>query len=369
MVPSELRVEACTTGTPSGAHATISPKNGIWAANFITDRTSTSEERQSLGNEYDVENNTGTDDTGTDSTSWPFDIGMTVQSIGTNRATAGIQISGTFNVGLNILSGTMRGIFTNGGIDNNCNGQLLYPTAETNGSEWCNNFSNGSHEADLWNTQTTGDGFRFLQQTGASAKTDLLFLHSNANANFPGWATFGSTSAVANGTVANVGGGNSYFENISNATNEDAAYISKDGTNQVLSGLLAATGCTAGSWSVYAGNCELQIASGKVQVGATTPAHVISAQTTAPALSSCGTGSPSIVGSDTAGTVTMGTAATACTITFNVAYTSAPHCTVTWRATPLATQTYTVSNAAITLGQTSTSGDIVDYICVAPSGG
>lgn len=99
------------------------------------------------------------------------------------------------------------------------------------------------------------------------------------------------------------------------------------------------------------------------------PTHIGSAQATAPALTSCGTGSPAIVGTDTAGTVTMGTAATGCIITFNVAYTGAPHCTVTWRATPLVSQSYTVSNAAITLTQTSTSGDLVDYTCIAPSGG
>lgn len=103
--------------------------------------------------------------------------------------------------------------------------------------------------------------------------------------------------------------------------------------------------------------------------GSGTPSHLASGQTTAPALTSCGTGSPSISGSDTAGTVTMGTNATGCTITFNVAYTTAPHCTVTWRATPLASQSYTVSASALTLTQTSTSGNLADYTCIAPSGG
>ncbi len=107
------------------------------------------------------------------------------------------------------------------------------------------------------------------------------------------------------------------------------------------------------------------------QIGSGTgiPTHIASGQTTAPALTSCGTGSPTISGTDTAGTVTAGTTATGCVITFNVAYTAAPHCVVTWRGTPLISQSYTVSNVAITLTQTSTSGDLVDYICVAPSGG
>lgn len=99
------------------------------------------------------------------------------------------------------------------------------------------------------------------------------------------------------------------------------------------------------------------------------PLHLASAQTTAPVLTSCGTGSPTIVGSDTAGTITMGTSATGCIATFNVSYTSAPHCTVTWRATPLLSQSYVVAAATITLTQTSASGNLVDYVCVAPAGG
>ena len=84
---------------------------------------------------------------------------------------------------------------------------------------------------------------------------------------------------------------------------------------------------------------------------------------TAPALTSCGT-SPSISGTDLSGTVTMGTGTpTGCVITFNSAKTAAPHCVVTWRATPLASQSYTISTTALTLTQTATSSNLVDYAC------
>lgn len=90
---------------------------------------------------------------------------------------------------------------------------------------------------------------------------------------------------------------------------------------------------------------------------------------TAPALTSCGT-SPAITGTDVAGTVTMGTGSpTGCVITFNVAYTAAPHCLVTWIATPLASQSYATSTAAITLTQTATSSNVVKYFCAAQPGG
>lgn len=99
------------------------------------------------------------------------------------------------------------------------------------------------------------------------------------------------------------------------------------------------------------------------------PAHIGTAQLTAPALTSCGTGSPAISGTDTAGLVTMGTSATGCVITFNRAYTAAPYCVVTWVATPLASQSYVTAAGSITLTQTSASGNQANYICFARAGG
>ncbi len=87
-----------------------------------------------------------------------------------------------------------------------------------------------------------------------------------------------------------------------------------------------------------------------------------------PVLTSCGT-TPAVTGSDTAGVVTMGTGTpTTCTITFAVAYTAAPYCTVTWQ-TNIASMIYTVSASAISLTQTATSSNKVNYVCVAQSGG
>lgn len=99
------------------------------------------------------------------------------------------------------------------------------------------------------------------------------------------------------------------------------------------------------------------------------PAHITSGQATPPALTSCGTGTPAITGTDTAGVVTMGTSATGCVITFNVTYVSAPYCVVTWQATPLASQSYTVAAGAITTVQTSTSSNLLNYHCVGQAGG
>lgn len=97
--------------------------------------------------------------------------------------------------------------------------------------------------------------------------------------------------------------------------------------------------------------------------------HIRVGNNTAPALTSCGGGSPAIIGDDTAGEVTMGTTATGCVITFNKAYAAAPLCTLNWQATPLASQSWTVSTTAITTVQTSTSSNKLNYICRARNGG
>lgn len=86
--------------------------------------------------------------------------------------------------------------------------------------------------------------------------------------------------------------------------------------------------------------------------------------TTAPALSSCGT-SPTISGTDLAGTVTMGTGGpTGCVITFFSAKSAAPHCIVSWIATPLGSQSYATATTGLTLTQTATSSNVVKYICI-----
>ena len=126
---------------------------------------------------------------------------------------------------------------------------------------------------------------------------------------------------------------------------------------------------TTAQIKTYIGTGAMNFVSGLVSFGATTPVHLATAQTTAPALTSCGGGTPAISGTDTAGIVTMGTNATGCVITFNVAYTGVPYCVVSWIATPLASQSYVTAAASITLTQTSTSGNKVQYICMARSGG
>lgn len=84
----------------------------------------------------------------------------------------------------------------------------------------------------------------------------------------------------------------------------------------------------------------------------------------APTISGCGTG-PSVRGNNQAGEVTMGAGSpTGCTITFNTAnpFAAVPSCVVTWQVN-LASMTYSASQTAITVTQTATSSNKINYHC------
>ena len=78
-----------------------------------------------------------------------------------------------------------------------------------------------------------------------------------------------------------------------------------------------------------------------------------------------GTGAPTIAtgSTDTAGEVTAGSSATSVVISFATPKTNAPFCTVTSQ-TQMAAFAYTISTTAITITQTATSANKIDYICV-----
>jgi hypothetical protein len=68
-------------------------------------------------------------------------------------------------------------------------------------------------------------------------------------------------------------------------------------------------------------------------------------------------------GRSTAGEVTSGTSATSVVISFSATKANAPFCTVTPQ-TQLLAFAYTISTTAITITQTATTGEKIDYICL-----
>jgi len=143
----------------------------------------------------------------------------------------------------------------------------------------------------------------------------------------------------------------------------EAGYFSMQSTfggNNVAVTRVTATSTTQGELTPNT-NLNSTLGSSTIAWGSVY-AHKYSGEGSAPALTSCGT-SPAITGTDFSGVVTMGTGSpTGCTITFATAYTSTPNCTVTWQ-TNIASMQYTLSTTAITLTQTGTSSNKVNYIC------
>lgn len=87
----------------------------------------------------------------------------------------------------------------------------------------------------------------------------------------------------------------------------------------------------------------------------------------APGLSSCGT-SPTILGSDVAGTVTIGSSASGtCTLTFSETYGTKPACSIGFSDpdTPVGRAT-TATTLILTDGAGDFSSDEIDYICIRP---
>lgn len=83
-----------------------------------------------------------------------------------------------------------------------------------------------------------------------------------------------------------------------------------------------------------------------------------------PGISSCGTGTGTVVGDDQSGTITTATAATACTLTFSKAYKNTPTCRVTDNSTIGFADVSSISTTAVTFGISSAlTGGLLYYDC------
>lgn len=109
-----------------------------------------------------------------------------------------------------------------------------------------------------------------------------------------------------------------------------------------------------------------------VQGGVYLPGHFLTTTRKGPAPSvtgaTCGTTTPSVVGTDTAGVITVGTSATtSCVLTFGTAWGVAPVCILTPKSAILAALSYTTSTTALTITQTSTASNTIAYFCTSTS--
>lgn len=239
----------------------------------------------------------------------------------------------------------------------------------------------------------TGTGTTFVMQVSPRVTTcfgidvtcvNQLDIAENINSSI--FAQFFNSSALTSATVgwdlknnANSTGqiiltGSNFTP--ANVLRSDALYITTSGAGGI-------TISTTGATPIYFGINNVQTeeidTSGRHLIGFTAdqgggePLQINGGSFTKGAISTggtipvaTGTGTPTIAAgsTNTAGEVTSGTTATSVIITFAGApLAKAPFCTVTPQ-TNLVSFIYTISTSAISITQTATTGEKIDYICL-----
>lgn len=182
-----------------------------------------------------------------------------------------------------------------------------------------------------------------------------------------------TTSAAINASniVAITRAANGMFT-LTNSTSADTATFGVATTNGggvvgTLAGDFYLYNTTAGTGRAIhlstTGSDDFNMLAGVVTVSAGLVTPAITFTGTAPIPT--GTGTPTIVAgsTDSAGEVASGASATSVVITFATSKTNAPFCTVTPQ-TQLIAFAYTISTTAITITQTATTGEKIDYVCI-----
>ena len=270
--------------------------------------------------DYVLENNLGTD------TSYFMNMGLNSSTWASNRWT----INGA-----------------NDGYLYNSDGNLSMGTASTTGSKYINFFTSGTLAAnERMRIDSTG-----LVGIGTTSPASTLSVQATTGQIKNIFTLASSTNA----TVFSIDS-DGHFLSAPTAVSTNAFTINNASGNQIFN----------------IDNTIPTMSSKLFQVGTTTPANNYffsvmgnghwSASSTVPVVSSCGT-SPSIVGSDNAFTVTVGTIATGCTITFAYPFVNTPVCTVTSQSAT-SSLAYSKTTSAVTLTDISLSSDIVDVICI-----
>lgn len=168
------------------------------------------------------------------------------------------------------------------------------------------------------------------------------------------WATNNQNSTLASSATTANACAQLLYDSTSSRWRMTAANTDTFASNLVFAGTTTANGAVTDSAGLTVSGSQIVLS--------TATGHISTVGATVPVLSSCGTGSPTIHGSDIAGRLTTGTTATTCTLTFGATYTNPPACIVTAEGT--ATEpTYTNSATTIVMS-VDIASTTYDYYCV-----
>lgn len=224
---------------------------------------------------------------------------------------------------------------------------------------WSSSLPNTAGLCTVWTASDTVAGISCGNALGNSLTVSTLTVTSSATFN----QSLGGSTAIFYSTAAFIGGyeqlvGTPTLSNILTvAISTSAPYSMVISTNGLISVIASSNVAYEQTFS--------SSATGAYHLDISTTGHINSqvVVTASPTLTSCGT-SPSIYGNDNWMTVTAGSAATGCTITFANKYKHAPSCLVTNQSMSVVNaMTYTVSTTQVVVSQTGLGGDILNVFC------
>lgn len=218
-------------------------------------------------------------------------------------------------------------------------------------------YNNATAFGGLNYTSATSTGLKLISQAAANVPLTIQGASSQTG-DLQDWAN-NSGTIISSVTSA----GNAIFPTVAVAT------VQVNGTNSIsgnltysnsIGGIVVSTTVQING-AMIANNAGVAVST--INFGLVVGGHVEISSTT-PSVSSCGT-SPSIVGNDMAGKVTIGGGVvTSCTVTFVGSWTNAPAC---WTNSNTALTSFTATTTATTLtfGAGATfGGDVIMYGCL-----
>lgn len=273
-----------------------------------------------------------------------------------------------------VLTGT-GGLLGNYGGAAACTNQVV--TALSNiGATTCTTVSNAMLANSTIGATSPNSTMTFgaAAALGSTFTGDINLAHSNVwsvlqsflgNASTTQQSVFGPIFAgkLSTSTIQGDGATSTLNSTLSVSTTSQTAFMVNDGYNDPVSNVLQVkTASSTWPYDIFQG----WSATSTGPIWAFDSAGHMMASSTYPTLSSCGT-SPSLSNdaSDYSGTITVGgVAATACTLTFGNAHTTATHCVISEQTgSTVNTSTYTETLTGFTYSQTGLTSDKLDYIC------
>lgn len=248
----------------------------------------------------------------------PFNGGVFDACVGTFCMATGAGVAGQQNgcIGYACMFSMTSGSF------NNCNGGSCMGNSTTANNSVCNGIACLRDNANDYNT-CDGEG---------------CFEFNTSGTHNSGLGALAGTNLIVTGSTNQL-------------TQNDMNYI----------GYGTTPGDPNTARSVVIGNNGIVTSSDTVAFRASNLALV---QSTAPVVTGCGS-SPSVIGTNSAFTVTVGATTTGCTATFSQPFANSPTCVVKERTESVINPlTYTVTANAVTLSQTALGGNVVDVICI-----